>query len=110
MMGDNRMREAEKEEPHDTEHEQLIRTIATSATAGVVVPIFANRAELLERFSDYLFLIVFSLLSRQLGLWFAHRTITPETRLLSFRTFFYGLLTLLLSASGGLLYLILKLW
>jgi|GEM_PF-6552939 len=109
MMDENRTRDTEEEEPY-TEREVLIRTIAASAAIGAAAPIIAKRTELLEQPSDHLFLIVFSLLGRQMGLWFAYRTITPETRLPSFRTVFCSLLTALLSASGGALYLILKLF
>ncbi len=110
MVDDNRIHDVEEEDLYDSDHEVLIRTLATSASLGVAAPIISKRAELLEGLLDYLFLIAFSLLGRQLGLWFAYRKITPESKLLSLRTCLYGLLTALLSASGGSLYLVLKLW
>lgn len=110
MVDDDRIHDVEKEEHHDIDHEELIRALATSGSLSVVTPIIAKRAVLLEGLLEYLFLIAFSLLGWRLGLWFGYRNITPESKLLSLRTFFYGFLTILLSASGGVLYLVLKLW
>lgn len=109
MMDNNRIHDVDEEEPYNSDREVLIRTLVSSATAGATASIIANRSELLTEVLDYLFLIALSLIGRQLGLWFAYRTITPEAQLLSLRTCLYGFLTVLLSTSGGLLYLILKL-